>query len=385
MNTQTHRLDLPALDGANPLGFLAALGTAVVYSEADPSVRLGWRAGTRWTPFLETAVQLKPDDLADVLAKGLRGASLEEEAAAKLEKSKDRYNDAKKKLKEARNHLKQTGLRGSHREESRRVLVLPCERQFQRRRVVFLGRLKHAVASPELALGQRPDCSIAEFREMARGLIADVAVSGRKAVDLLAAFGAEISDDDDARVNSTPFCLVNGSGHQWFLDTARDLMARASADKVHEALFLPWMNCDLKYGMRWDPLDDRRHALMDRDPTEGDNKTRTVWMANLLGYRALALFPCAPCGARQDDGLAPTAAWCGSGAAPCFTWPVWTAPLGVASIRSLLGHLSFAEGGRPPSRAELRARGAAAVFGCQRIQVGKPPLHKLNFTPAVAI
>jgi hypothetical protein len=30
--------------------------------------------------------------------------------------------------------------------------------------------------------------------------------------------------------------------------------------------------------MRWDPTEDRRYALLDRDPTAGDNKSRT-------GYR----------------------------------------------------------------------------------------------------
>ena len=36
MSKPVHQLDLPALDGANPLGFLAALGTLAMLSETDP-------------------------------------------------------------------------------------------------------------------------------------------------------------------------------------------------------------------------------------------------------------------------------------------------------------------------------------------------------------
>src|SRR5262245_29309888 len=52
MNEPIHTLDLSALDGANPLGFLAALGTLAVLSESDPGIRLRWHARARWVPYL---------------------------------------------------------------------------------------------------------------------------------------------------------------------------------------------------------------------------------------------------------------------------------------------------------------------------------------------
>ncbi len=182
---------------------------------------------------------------------------------------------------------------------------------------------------------------------------------------------------------STPFCFITGSGHQWFLDTARELMAVATEPKLREALFQPWAYIDEKLTMRWDPLDDRRYALMDRNPTASDNKSTTVWMANLLAYFALAYFPCTP----APRGSA-TAGWARNKEALFFRWPVWQKPLRADSIRSILTHGAFAvtdyESDRIDFRAEFRARGIDTIFAARRVQVGNPPLHKINFSPASA-
>src|SRR5258706_15289188 len=90
--------------------------------------------------------------------------------------------------------------------------------------------------------------------------------------------------------------------------------------------------------MVWAPIDTRRYALMDRDPTASDNKSTTVWMANLLAYRALSLFPCAP----GNRGLL-AAGWTENRELGCFTWPLWEPRLRADTIRSLLGHQAFRE------------------------------------------
>jgi len=47
----TGEFELSALDGANPLGFLAALGTMVVLqSVGERGARLCWSRGVTWTP-----------------------------------------------------------------------------------------------------------------------------------------------------------------------------------------------------------------------------------------------------------------------------------------------------------------------------------------------
>src|SRR5262249_7402142 len=170
-----------------------------------------------------------------------------------------------------------------------------------------------------------------------------------------------------------PFCFITGSGHQYFLDTVRQLMKEAAAERVRKVLFEPWTYTDEKLSLRWDPMEDRRYSLMDRDPTATDNKSRTVWMANLLAYRALSLFPSAP-GRRGLE----TTGWSGSG--EFFTWPIWEHPADPDTIRShmLLPDLST----EIQDRSALRARGVAAILRSRRIKVGSGANFKINFGPA---
>jgi hypothetical protein len=123
---------------------------------------------------------------------------------------------------------------------------------------------------------------------------------------------------------------------------------------------------------------------MDRDPTATDNKSTTVWMANLLAYVALAYFPCAP----ASRGSA-TACWTRGKESPAFRWPVWKKPLSDSSVRSILTHRAFAvpdyESDSKELRADLRARGVETVFYARRIQVGNPPLHKINLCSTCAV
>jgi hypothetical protein len=379
-----NKLELTALDGANPLGFLAALGTLAVLSETDPQIRLGWHPRARWTPLLASPKLLDETAILQRLAERLHGHPVDAKAERKREASQGRFDTAKKRLKDASDAVKARRLKGNELKAERERVVEPIQHRFEKRRKIALARLKSAVPSLELALGQRPDCTIQEFRQHAAAILAETAPRKRTTADLLASFGTEIADAENERIQPTAFCFITGSGHQWFLDTARQLMAETSADKLREALFLPWAYTDERLTMRWDPLDDRRYALMDRDPTATDNKSTTVWMANLLGYFALAVFPCAA----LARGAA-TACWSMDNEAPAFRWPLWSHPLRSDSIRSLLTHRAFAapdyEGDRKDFRTELHARGVAAIFSARRIQVGNPPLHKINFSPAVAL
>jgi hypothetical protein len=123
-------------------------------------------------------------------------------------------------------------------------------------------------------------------------------------------------------------------------------------------------------------VEDRRYALLDRDPTASDNKPRTVWMANLLAYRALSLFP----SATARSGLTSTGWGRGEDRELFFTWPLWKDPLDPDTARSLL---LLAQLYRDvPDRAALRARGVAATYRARRIKVGSGANFKVNFSPA---
>lgn len=381
-------LVLEGIDGANPLGFLAAVGTLVVlHQSGHRSSRLGWRRdGLIWRPQL---VDLPTDDqvqLSELLANNLQGRSISEKASEKREKIEKALSDKKQEIRNARDDIKKRGLRGKEYKEYVKKRVAPLERELDAMRETWLENLRQSVPSPELALGKNIDCTESEYRSIVDPVMEDAHCSNRGSIDLLAAFCStgclhpSPTKRKEGKLAPTPLSFISGSGHQDFLDTAGALLKRVSAKRIRATLFESWSYGDEGLSMRWDPVEDRRYALMDRDPTASDNKPRTVWMANLLAYRALSLFPSAP----TRLGLA-TAGWMKEHDAeePSFTWPLWRAPVGLDSVRSLLVLRELhVERFEAVDCSALRARGAEVVFRSRRIKVGAGANFKVNFTPA---
>ena len=375
-------LALEGIDGANPLGFLTALGTLVVLHQAGHrDSYLAWRRhGLAWRPQL---VGLSTDGqtaLAELLAEKLRGTSVSEKSNKMRKEAWQRYLCKRKEIKDKRNEINKRGLRVRERKQAFEEEIAPLERELETLRKTWLGALRQSVPRSELALGKHIDCSRDEYRETVTGLLDNASWKDREPVDLLAAFASDgcLHENDQKREKSivaqTPFCFIAGSGQQYFLDTVRQLMDCVTSDRVIAALFNVWTYEDEKLSMRWDPVEARRYALMDQDPAPLGS--RTVWMANLLAYRALALFPCAP--ARRS--LA-TVGWAQNDESEWyFTWPLWSAPLNPDSIRSLL--LLPELHVQAPDRAALRARGVEVTFRSRRIKVGTGANFKINFSPA---
>ncbi|MBI1357982.1 MAG: type I-U CRISPR-associated helicase/endonuclease Cas3 [Acidobacteria bacterium] len=370
---------LTGLDGGNPLGFLAALGTLVALGQAGcAGVRMHWRRSAVWQPVITAGGSTDEQELSERIAVALQGDSVAASAEAQRSHAESLFFAAKKALRSGLDQVKARKLRGKERKQALAELE-PLRRESDDRRSEWLDALKQAVPRPELALGKHINCTAAEFRgDHAAALIAASRFDSREPLDLLAAFASDACVDKRGSVVPTPFCFITGSGHQYFLDTVRQLLERVSPDEVHKALFQPWRYENEKFSMRWDPSEDRRYALLDRDPTASGNKSRTVWMANLLAYRALAVFPSAP-GPRWLQ----TTGWTSRRDSSCFTWPIWTSPLQLDSIASLLGLAELQ--GSEVNRAALRQRGVLAAFQARRILVGSPPLHKINFSPAVQV
>jgi hypothetical protein len=314
------------------------------------------------------------DELSRAVADSLRGATITRGAEARRAEAQRDMENVKKALKKKSAEIKARGLRGAERSEAMERELRPLEREYDHKRRVWLDALREAVPRPELALGKRIDCTTEEYRAHAAALAEGTWLTTRGAVDLLAAFGSDACHQANSdAIEPTPFCFITGSGHQFFLETARELVPRVGTDGVSRVLFRPWDYRDEGLSMRWDPIEDRRYALMDRDPTASDNKPRTMWMANLLAYRALALFPTAP-GRR---GLA-AAGW--DAQRKAFTWPLWEHPLGVDGVRSLVQLPELIE--ERPAASALRLRGVVAVYRAQRVEVGRGANRKVNFSPA---
>jgi hypothetical protein len=312
-----------------------------------------------------------PHEVANAVSEALRGTKVERG----FESDQRAFDAAKKAVKDKIAEIKKRKLKGGTRKAAYAEEVAPLEQMLNEKRGAWLTALKQSVPSEELALGRQIDCTPDEYREHALTLIQTSSQEDRQSADFLAAFGSDAVVERNGRIVSTPFCFIKGSGHQYFLETVRQLIEQVTTERVYQALFHPWEYRDEKLSMRWDPAEDRRYALMDRDPTASDNKTRTVWMANLLAYRGLGLF----FSAATLRGLN-TTGWTKAESNQVFTWPIWEEPLSAEVIRSLLQLQELY--GAELDRSLLRARGIVAIFSSVRIQVGNPPLYKINFTPA---
>lgn len=376
-NSPRSHLDLGGVDGSNPLGFLAAIGALITARLAgETEVRLAWKRSATWVPRLAGVSTATPREFCGGIAEALQGTKVEADADDQRKRTQEVFDAARKVVREKETELKKRKLRGKDRKAAIDAEVRPLRLEMNGKRDTWLRALKSAVPRSELALGKHIDCTETEYCNHASAFLGEAGPANRETVDLLAAFASDACIDR-GRVTKTPFCFITGSGHQYFLETVRQLLDQVTPDRVHAALFEPWAYHDEGLSMRWDPLEDRRYALLDRDPTAAGNKPRTVWMANLLAYRALVLFPTAP----TNRGLA-TTAW-GSTEGEFFTWPIWEHPADPDTVRALLQLTDLHE--THPDRSVLRARGITTAFRARRIQVGNPPLHKINFSPAQGV
>ncbi len=370
--------ELRALDGTNPLGFLAALGTLLTLARCGVTgARLRWRQARTWVPVLEGTEAADERALADAVAEGLRGEPVADDAERARERAQRAMEEARTALRRKRDEIRRRRSSRSERVQAEEEEVRPLEREYEARRAAWLEALRRAAPRPELALGARLDCTPEEYREHAAGFLAAAGHAEREALDMLAAFGSDACRRRNGdKMDPTPFCFASGAGRQEFLDIARQLTDKVTVDRVYQSLFDRWMYRDERLALRWDPLEDRRYALLDRDPS--DDGARTVWMANLLAYRALALFPTTP----TDRGLAATG-WREEGEERrkqrWFTWPLWDSPVGVDVVRSLLGIRELRD--PRPDCDVLSARGIVAAYRTGRIGEG----YYANFSPARAV
>lgn len=372
---------LCGLDGTNPLGFLAALGTVSLLSDVDrtATITLAWKVCEGvWVPSIKGVVQDNAA-VARAVAEQLKCPFQPDETKNRRRSDSQAAHDVvKKELKDAMESLKRLGLRGAERKAAEEKTLSPIRNKLAPLRSEWLEALRDSVPSLELSLGEHLNASCPKLRETMLVGLENASETNRAAIDLLAAFGSDACDHaKTGQMQATPFCFITGSGHQNFLDTVRQLVEQVDASRLEAVLFTRVEPSDEKLSMRWNPQEDRRYAVMWSDPTASGNKAKTNWASNLLGYRGLRLISSAP----TFRGLR-TTGW-RSDPDQTWRWPIWNGDLSIDVIRSLLSHPLLVS--QTLSRGGLSALGVVALFESSRVQVGNPPLHKVNFSPAYQV
>jgi len=376
--SQDDGLLLPGLDGTNPLGFLAALGVLQLLTTGQKSheVTMSWSSKEGvWNPVLYGAGQ-DQKSISRSLAKQLKCPFTPDAiAGSKRQETQEAFDKKKSERKKAVDALKRQGLRGNERKAAEEKTLGPIDKELSELRSKWLAALRRCVPSLELSLGKHLNATCSELREHMSLALDEASQLERNILDLYSAFGSDVcSQDESDQMLATNFCFITGSGHQYFLDTVRQLIENVTADRIEEAVFTQIEPQDEKYSMRWNPQEDRRYAVMWSDPTASGNKAKTNWATNLLAYCGLQLLPSVP----RSKGLF-TTGW-SEDEYLAWNWPIWTGPISSWVIRSLLSHpLMTDESGNRKASSSL---GVAAVYQSIRIEVGNPPLHKVNFTPS---
>lgn len=220
----------------------------------------------------------------------------------------------------------------------------------------------HRMQSPEIAWRDDLKAQPEDFRVFAEQHLAEAAPDQREALDFLAAFGTgTVMQSNGKALKPTPLDMTSASNK--FLRDLRKAVQTLSrtkhpAARFQEAVFGPWRNVDDVYAMGWDCEAERVHAYEPIAPTKANHASviAAIWLA----YESLPLFP----SAEADRRLATT---CFSTRPAVFHWPIWESPLGIDTIRSLLGLADLVQTeSSPQTRDRLRRRGVVAVYSALR-------------------
>ena len=213
----------------------------------------------------------------------------------------------------------------------------------------------------------------AAYRDMLRGAIAE----GRRArMDMMSALVADgATDAQKGLIKPSAFYMV--SGQQSFLGGLREVLAQARKSPeaiVREAIFGPWRYQVRTHSLGWDPNTERLYALRSRAPTS--EKPSCVAGAVLLASWALPMMP-----GLSQEGRALTIGFCRRQKAQIYSWPIFSIPIGVGDLRTLLqvGHQGWINSGK-------RRSGIEAIFESERFEFGQGyavlrPAHVVEGVP----
>ena len=294
-------LVLSGLDGGNPLGFLAAVGTLLILSDRDDGAadvpRLGWReTPAGWRPVLAGCGEHKTL-LCDALHRRLSDGSDEILDIGKMRAGKKESNK------------------------------FPFDAD------------RFAKVLDEWASGG----------------------AARRDADFLAGFGTELYPDpkkDEFQCTSFKMVRSGDSNRQGMLHYAKVLRKKVDRSALERTLFENWDYGDEDYSLRWDPIENQPYALRWRDPSRSTlaDGPGTMRAANCLAFEALRCMPCLTIGTKAH-----TTGFRDTDDRRTFVWPIWTPCVNADTMRSLLSLGDLHK--TPLWRSTLEARGIEEVYG----------------------
>lgn len=183
------------------------------------------------------------------------------------------------------------------------------------------------------------------FKQFLAACIKSWLAGDEEAAAYAAAYGTDVSVDGKGNTKPTAFHFT--AAQQTFLGAVESIRASVNKKWVMTSLFdghgeQPGSN------LRWDPSAERNWALMASNPS-GDG-TRVDAPLEWLAFRGLPLLPSFPHGMRII-----TTGVRGRGDEMTFTWPLWSVPASLPTIRSAL-QLDWSGAAR-----EHSARGVFAI------------------------
>lgn len=184
-----------------------------------------------------------------------------------------------------------------------------------------------------------------------------------EAVAYAAAYGTDVAID--GKGNTKPTALHFTAAQQTFLGAVEDIRASVTREWLETSLFegrgqKPGSN------LRWDPGAERNWALMANNPS-GDG-TLVDAPLEWLAFRGLPLLPSFPRGTRII-----TTGVSGRGDDMTFTWPLWSVPASLQTVRSVL-QLDW--------NGVARERAARGVFAICSSAIRRTSQGFGNFGPA---
>ena len=207
--------------------------------------------------------------------------------------------------------------------------------------------------------------SKAEFVSAMATALAEASPTERRSADWFSAFGSELATSPNGEVRSTPFDMTFAAQRLLRLmkTLAKSLSSDGAAGSFREALFGPWRYQDKQHSMGWDPSAVQVGAKTYKAPTDitATSTRAAVWLA----FNSLPLFPCFARATRgferHSDGVV-------------FTWPVWSVPITLREMQSLLRSEEHP--------AELRRRGVEVVYRSERRPLTKYAFSFMSAEPA---